>query len=189
MKLILGSQSRNRQEVLRRAGIEFEVLTADIDEKAIRHEDFAKLPLILANAKADTLVQRITDPVMLVTADTVTVYRGKLGEKPESPEEARDVLSSYDETHPIVVHSGLTVTNTQTGQRADGAVTAGITIAKLPSELIDELVHDDSTYTLAGGFTIFDERLKPYIVDVTGGEDTVAGLSVTLLRELLSQVA
>lgn len=36
MKIILGSKSPSRKLVLERAGFQFEVLSADIDEKAIR---------------------------------------------------------------------------------------------------------------------------------------------------------
>ena len=39
MRLILGSASKFKQEELRNAGYDFEVLAADIDEKAIRHDD------------------------------------------------------------------------------------------------------------------------------------------------------
>jgi hypothetical protein len=39
MHIILGSSSRFRQQVLREAGVPFMVMTADIDEKAIRHPD------------------------------------------------------------------------------------------------------------------------------------------------------
>lgn len=39
MKIILGSQSQWRQQILKEMGYEFEVMSADIDEKAIRHKD------------------------------------------------------------------------------------------------------------------------------------------------------
>lgn len=53
MKIILGSQSRSRRKVLEKLGYEFEVMPADIDEKAIRFDDPTKLTLVLARAKAD----------------------------------------------------------------------------------------------------------------------------------------
>ena len=39
LNYILGSASKSRQELLREAGYEFSVMTAGIDEKAIRDDD------------------------------------------------------------------------------------------------------------------------------------------------------
>jgi len=75
MKLILGSQSENRKTVLERAGYTFDVLVSGIDEKAIRHNDFYELPLLLAKAKAEALLPRIKEPAFLITADQIIVER------------------------------------------------------------------------------------------------------------------
>ena len=95
MKLILGSQSKGRAQVLRDAGFEFRVMHADIDEKAIRSENFEELPLLIARAKAAGLLPRISEPAYLITADLVIVCNGELREKPISYEEAERFLKSY----------------------------------------------------------------------------------------------
>ena len=78
MTLILGSKSLGRQTVLKEAGYAFEVVTADIDEKAIRLSDPEKLVLALAHAKADAILKKIAGPGMLITADQVTVCNGEI---------------------------------------------------------------------------------------------------------------
>ncbi len=50
-KLILGSASPFKKKLLEDAGFVFDVKTADIDEKQIRHEDFKELVLRLALLK------------------------------------------------------------------------------------------------------------------------------------------
>jgi septum formation protein len=50
-KLILGSSSVARKHILAEMGLEFEVMTADIDEKSIRRENPDELVTILAEAK------------------------------------------------------------------------------------------------------------------------------------------
>lgn len=188
MKLILGSQSKNRQEVLRRAGIEFEIQTADIDEKAIRHDDYEQLPLLLARAKADALIKEIAEPALLVTADTVTTFHGELREKPESPEQAQHYLETYSRDEPIIVITAVTVTNTVSGQRAEGIDVAELTIDKLPPQLVAELVDDPLSLTVAGGFTVLDERLQPYFVGQKGSDTSIAGLPLELMERLSKEV-
>src|SRR5688500_1249444 len=98
MKLILGSKSHGRKTVLERVGYEFEVMAADIDEKLIRSDDLELLPMLLARAKAEALLKKINEPVILVTADQVVIYKGELREKPESEEQAREYLASYGDS-------------------------------------------------------------------------------------------
>ena len=116
MNVILGSASRSRKCVLNRAGYNFRVMTADIDEKAIRFNDPKKLVLTLANAKADALLPKINEPAILITADQVVFCNAKIREKPESENEARAFLESYAQ-YPAECVNGVAITNTQTKKR------------------------------------------------------------------------
>ena len=124
----------------------------------------------------------------MITADTVTVYRGELREKPVSTEQARYYLETYTDLEPIIVITAVTVTNTSSGARAEGVDTAQLTIKKLPSELVDRLVQDPKTLTVAGGFTVYDERLQPYFASKQGSETSVAGLPLELMEALIEEV-
>lgn len=82
----------------------YEVMKADIDEKAIRHDEPRDLVLSLAHAKADALVQQLTAQqqgtaangndccfqggTYLITCDQVVVHDGQIREKPEDIAEA-----------------------------------------------------------------------------------------------------
>ncbi|RZB60995.1 Maf-like protein isoform D [Glycine soja] len=103
-KIILGSSSKARREILSEMGYEFTVMTADIDEKCIRREKPEDLVMALAEAKADAIVQRLptggpleedASTTLLITADTVVVYRGVIREKPTSEKEARDFIKGF----------------------------------------------------------------------------------------------
>jgi septum formation protein len=59
MKIILGSKSFTRKAILTEMGVEYDVVTADIDEKAIRKETPEELVMALAMAKADAIVARL----------------------------------------------------------------------------------------------------------------------------------
>lgn len=59
MKLILGSKSIGRKRVLEKWGYEFEVMASDIDEKAIRCENYDILPLLIARGKTQALLPKL----------------------------------------------------------------------------------------------------------------------------------
>uniref|UniRef100_A0A804MV57 Maf-like protein CV_0124 n=1 Tax=Zea mays TaxID=4577 RepID=A0A804MV57_MAIZE len=100
-KLILGSSSVARKHILEEMGLEFQVMTADIDEKSIRRENPDDLVMVLAEAKADAIMSRLniddyqkegSQPTLLITSDIVVVHEGIIREKPTTKEEARQFL-------------------------------------------------------------------------------------------------
>ncbi|KAG4387516.1 hypothetical protein AAZX31_11G237600 [Glycine max] len=56
-KIILGSSSKARREILAEMGYEFTVMTADIDEKGIRREKPEDLVMALVEAKIQLWLQ------------------------------------------------------------------------------------------------------------------------------------
>ncbi|MFS7952142.1 putative nucleoside triphosphate pyrophosphatase Maf-like protein [Helianthus anomalus] len=79
-RIILGSSSIARQKILAEMGYEFKIMSADIDEKAIRTEKPEDLVMALAKAKADAIVSKLqtsddqekdAKPSILIASDTV----------------------------------------------------------------------------------------------------------------------
>ncbi len=187
MKLILGSQSEARQKVLQDAGLTFTVVPANIDEKQIRDDNLETLPLLVARAKADALVQRITEPLLLITADTVAVFDGQLREKPESAEQAEQYLADYVPNKPVQTNTGVVVTNTQTGKRVEGFDSAAAYFRPIPHDIIKQLVATGRPFKWAGGFAIDDPLLKPYVDKIEGKYQSIYGLPLELTMQLLEQ--
>ncbi|KAK9228119.1 hypothetical protein WN944_021067 [Citrus x changshan-huyou] len=77
IKIILGSSSMARKEILAEMGYEFTVVTAEIDEKSIRKDKPEDLVMALAEAKAEAIrsrlqsAGRLNPTTLLITADTV----------------------------------------------------------------------------------------------------------------------
>ena len=89
MNIILGSKSSGRKYVLQQAGYVFDIMISDIDEKAIRSDNYEELPLLIARAKAKALLKKIIEPSILITGDGIVMCNGQMREKPESEEQAR----------------------------------------------------------------------------------------------------
>ncbi|MCH8049247.1 Maf family protein [Patescibacteria group bacterium] len=187
MKIILGSSSQWRKDVLKRAGIEFESISPDIDEKAIRRDDPKELVLAIAHAKADVLEKQITEPALLITSDQVTICHGEIREKPETEEEARRYLKSY-EKYPAELINGLVVTNTKTGKRAEGIGTVKIFLKGFPDKVIDQIIAKGDGFTCSGGFQAEDPLTRRYIDRMEGTDEGAKGLPLDLLKRLMKEV-
>ena len=187
MKIILGSKSEGRQKVMKKWGWDFDVMSADIDEKTIRHNDPKKLTLLLANAKADALLPGIKKPSVLITSDQVVVYDGKIREKPETKDQARKFLDSYKD-HPAETVTSVTVTNTKTRERVEGVDIAKIYFKKIPKEVIERFIKSGVPFHTAGGFRSEDPIISPYIIRIEGERDSVMGLPKKLTKNLLKKL-
>ncbi len=187
MKIILGSGSKSRRDLIKEWGLEFDFASPDIDEKSIITDDFRKRPNVLAQAKSLTLQDMIKEPAILITCDTVVVYKGNLYEKPKNSEEAREYLQSYGEG-PVEVICGLTVHNTATGQTISGTDTAKVYFHRIPHRLIEDMISHGRVYDWAGAFHPDDPATKPYIVHIEGDMGTVKGLPQMLMKKLIDEV-
>ncbi|PWA61601.1 maf-like protein [Artemisia annua] len=194
-KIILGSSSMARREILKEMGYDFTIMTADIDEKSIRKEKPEDLVLALAEAKADAIIARIgitghkeenAHPTLLITADTVVVYEGTIREKPSSKEEARHFVKGYSGGCAIVVGS-VVVTNLTTGIKKRGWDRSEVYFHDIPDEIIDKLVDDGVTLNVAGGLMLEHPLTAPFVDTVVGTADGVMGLSKSLTEKLLKE--
>lgn len=188
MKLILGSASKSRQRILKRAGYEFEVISADINEKAIRSENIKELVVMLAGAKADALLKIINEPAILITADQVVVCNGEAYEKPIDADEARKFLRSYN-LHPAQTLNGVTVINTATGKRIERFDVSTIKFKQIPEQIIEQLIIEKDIFNQAGAFSTEDPLLVPYVDHIDGTLDSVEGLPMDLIKEMITQVS
>lgn len=92
MKIVLASASKQRQKLLQTVIDFFEVVPADIDEKAITGVTFEKKALAIAQAKAEKVSQQVRNST-IIAADSFIVCAGQIFEKPLSKDDAQEMLS------------------------------------------------------------------------------------------------
>jgi septum formation protein len=187
MKIILGSGSAGRKQVLTEMGYSFEVVPPDIDEKQIRHTDPRQLTMMIAEAKARVLLEKVQEPAIIITADQVVAWNGEIREKPVDEVQARYFLENCA-GHPEEIVNSVVLTNTVTGQQEKGLDVPRLYFRTIPEALITVLIKEPKTYTYAGGFTISDPRLAPYIERVEGEKESIMGLPRTLTDRLIKAV-
>lgn len=188
MKIILGSASKHRRNILEKMGYTFDVMSADIDEKAIRHEDPKELTMALAKAKAEALRLRIKEPLLLITADQVVYWNGQIREKPEDEDEARNFLQGYAQ-YPAKAINAVVVTNTQTGKQAGGIDITTVHFRPIPEEVIEKLIREGDVFSQGGAFSVLNPLLAPFIERVEGTVESAEGLPVELTQRLMKEAA
>ena len=186
MKIILGSQSKWRRELLARMGYQFDVMTPDIDEKAIRDDDAWNLTLRLAHAKADALLPCL-HLGLLITSDQVVVCDGEILEKPRDSGEARRYLEKYGK-FPAETVTAVVVTNTVTRKRTEGIDVARVVFRPIPADVIDRLIEAGEILHHAGAFSLEDPLLEDYVERVDGEPESIMGLPREMMERLLGEV-
>jgi nucleoside triphosphate pyrophosphatase len=91
MALILASASPRRRDLLAACSIPFEIIPSMIDEHPLPAESAAAYVQRLAMAKAESVAQARPDAIVL-GADTTVTINGLILAKPESADEARQML-------------------------------------------------------------------------------------------------
>lgn len=187
-KLILASSSPRRAEVLRNAGIEFEVSPADIDETRRPGEATGDYVQRLALEKARAAVDSETSAkdFIAVGADTVVVNRGEILLKPESPEDARRMLRQLsDGVHEV--HTGLAVIRMpQKIERVIEEVTS-VHFAKLSDAEIDAYIATGEPFDKAGAYGIQSLGGR-YVTRVEGCYFNVMGMPLGRLWATLKEL-
>ena len=110
-QLILASGSPRRKEILEQVGMTFKVIPSQVEE-TITKEIPAEIVMELSRQKAMDVYQQLGDEsVIVLGADTVVAYDGKILGKPKDKQEAREMLAMLSgEKH--FVYTGVTlVTN------------------------------------------------------------------------------
>jgi len=186
--LILASSSPRRAEVLRIAGINFEIRHADIDETRHAAEPAGDYVKRLALEKARTVAQKEADRgnVIVIGADTVVVNRGEILLKPDSPGDARRMLRALSGgVHEV--HTGLALIHTpEKIERVIEEITS-VRFASLSDAEIDAYIATGEPFDKAGAYGIQSLGGR-YVTRVEGCYFNVMGMPLARLWTTLKEL-
>ena len=138
-KLVLGSNSPRRSELLAKMGFAFERVKIDCDETFDEKLPVIKVAEYLAQKKAEAYTSLGEDEV-LITADTTVVCDQNILNKPKDAEEAHRMLQILSgRTHQVV--TGVCI---RTSQKME--VFSGITNVLVSSLTEEDILHYVSEY-------------------------------------------
>jgi septum formation protein len=199
LPLILASASPRRRELLRAAGLDFEVLPADVNEDLPARGDPERLARELALRKARAAAERVAalDPrraCLVLGADTVVAVpladggAPRLLAKPADEREAHAMLELLSDTRHAVVTGVAVVRLPSRAEQADSERT-WVRMRAITQEERADYVASGEWRGKAGGYAI-QESADRFVTGLDGGGfDNVVGLPVGLARELLQRAA
>jgi len=185
-KVILGSKSPRRQELLRGMDIDFEVVTADTDESY--PEDIANydIPEYLSRRKMEAIRQLpLPDNYLIITADTLVFANGEVMGKPRDKEEARLMLQNLsDKIHEVV--TGVTVATASTVRSFSSL--SRVHFTKLDDNDIEHYIEKYKPFDKAGAYGIQEWIGYIGITGIEGSFYNVMGLPTQRLYQVLKEI-
>jgi septum formation protein len=174
VRLILASASPRRAELLRAAGIEFDVMAADVDEAMVAEESPDDYVRRMAVTKADAVKPRAGGRPVLA-ADTIVVVDHHVLGKPVDADDAKRMLSLLSGREHIV----MTAVHLQQ-TRVESTV---VEFAPLKQAEIDWYVATGEPMDKAGAYAI-QGLASRFVTRIDGSYSNVVGLPVAAVYQL-----
>ena len=180
-KIILGSQSPRRRELLTGLGLPFEVRVIDgISEGYPDGLSPMEIARYIAAEKAQPYAVSLGADDLLVCADTIVVVDETILGKPHDAADAQRMLRLLSErTHQVI--TGVCLTTTKRQKRF--AVATDVTFKQLSDEEIDYYVSHFKPFDKAGAYGIQEWIGYIGVTGIKGSYFNVMGLPVQRLYE------
>lgn len=181
-KLVLGSKSPRRAELLKGLGFEFETRTKEVEEDFPKDMAGLEVAAFLSKKKAAAFEGKIGENEIILTSDTVVLLGETVMGKPGDLAEAREMLGQLSgKTHKVI--SAITLKSTEKEITQSDLVT--VHFKPLKSEEIDFYVHQYKPLDKAGAYGIQEWIGYIGVTGIEGSYFTVMGLPVHLVYGVL----
>lgn len=184
-RIILGSGSPRRRELLAGLDVDFTVDTANTFEESVpdgaRPED---VPLLMSEGKSHGFHRPLEDDELLITADTVVIVDSRVLGKPHGREQAIEMLRELSGREHEVVSA---VTFRSTAKELSVKDSTKVFVSPLSDEEITYYVDTYRPFDKAGGYGIQEWLGFAAIGRIEGSFYNVMGFPVHRVWELLRQ--
>ncbi len=189
MKIILGSASPRRKDLLKKIFDEFEIIPSDFDEGSIKQDEMSPEELVetLSRCKGEEVFSRVKleEDFVLISSDTMVFCENKLFGKPKDREEAFGMLKKL-QNNKHTVYTGLFVL-IKLGEKTERVITHSKTdvyFKKLSDEQILEYIENENTLDKAGAYAV-QGKGRDLIEKFEGNFNTIVGLDIEKLEQIL----
>lgn len=184
MRIVLASSSPRRKELLTGVGLDFIAVESPYEEDMTGHTDPEHVVRLFSTEKARALLSQYSDS-LIIAADTVVSFQGKVFGKPKSYEDAITMLTQLQGNR-HTVYTGVTVLHGPSEKVTTRVVSTEITLAPLSSEEIRRYFEKVQTLDKAGAYAIQGIGAT-FTQSITGEYSNVVGLPLCALREMLKE--
>lgn len=182
-KIILASGSPRRREILKNAGLEFEIHPSSYDEVMADNIYTPEKIEELAYNKALAVAEEIQEEAVIIGADTVVVLNNIILTKPHDREDAFNMLHRLSDVEHHVV-TGICVIDKYDNKTTIRHVTTTVRFEKLTDDMINYYIDNYKPFDKAGAYGI-QELPKGWVHSVNGSLENVIGLCSKAVIEML----
>ena len=184
MAIILASKSPRRQALMGMLGVDFSIMTEDIDETMSPDRTPDEEVARLSREKAQAVCQAASEQDVIIAADTVVVLDGQVMGKPKDRADALRMLRALSgRTHQVL--TGMTVR--RGAQALTRVVTTEISFRDLTDREIMTYIETGEPLDKAGAYGI-QEGAALFVSRLEGDFYNVMGLPVCTLALRLRQL-
>lgn len=172
-KLILGSKSPRRQQLLTEAGFNFEIRVLETDESFDPNLPSIEVAEHLALRKAEALRPSLLVDECLLTADSVVIVNNIIYNKPVDYDEGVFMLSQLsNRTHTVA--TGVCIMTIE--KTVTFTVTTDVRFDPINAEEMDYYIKTHEPFDKAGGYGIQDWIGLCKVAEIYGSYSNVMGL-------------
>jgi len=184
-KIILASASLGRKKILSDLHIPFDILPSLIDENIIIADKPKDLVLKRARAKGQEVEKRLDGDYLIISADSMAVFRNQLIGKIYSKSQQKMVLRKLaGNTHSFI--TGVWIKNTKNHKEWLESMESKVTIGNVSDKDIEKYVNADDLSKYAGSYSL-DTIPKGFNLQVYGSITNVIGLPLEILLPVLKE--
>jgi septum formation protein len=189
--ILLASASPRRHDLIRRLGLSWQVMPAQVDEDALTSSFIGPAGAVaihLARHKAHAVAQRALAGVpvpacVVLAADTTVILDGELLGKPRDAGDAQSMLRRLrGRTH--IVTTGVVVVDLASGDEHAGSIETPVTLRAFGDDEIDAYIATGDPFDKAGSYAIQHSQFQP-VARIDGCATNVIGLPLCLTASLL----
>lgn len=184
MKIILASKSPRRQELLGKLVREFQIIESKFDENSIEYdgnpETYVKK---LSKCKALEVAKHVSEPAIIIAADTIVFHQGKVLGKPKDKDDAINMLISLSgDTHEV--YSGVCIVNTTNNDVNNDVCITEVKFSKLTNDQINNYIESGEPFDKAGAYGI-QGLGGVFVEEIKGCYYSVMGLPINKVNKVL----
>jgi septum formation protein len=177
-KIVLGSQSPRRAELLKSLAVKFRQISSDIDESYPSNLKAEEVSDYIAKAKSQSLVKQISEDELLICSDTIVCLGDEILGKPKDFNEAKSMLQALSEKSHAVITS---ISFSDKDKSICLHDSTEVFFKKLNEEDIDYYINEFKPYDKAGAYGIQEWIGMVGIEKIIGSYFTVMGLPTHLI--------
>lgn len=183
VKIVLGSKSTRRRELLELIGYDFYVDYVEIDESLNNYSDAYDYVQKVVRKKAEAISAKHKNEIV-ICADTIVVVDDIILGKPKDINAARDMINVINDKDHIVI-TGVFIKYKDI--EVEFIEETSVFIDNISAEEIEEYINTDEPYDKAGGYAIQGLFAK-HIKKINGDFYNVMGLPINRLNNEIKKI-